>query len=482
MAAPRRFLVGMVGVLALAAFNLSFWLTRETVAQWDESLYASSAVEMVNSGDWVTTTYHGRPDYYNSKPPLNIWILSTAFKLGGVNLLSLRVTSVVAAWATVLVLMLWARRFFSDRTAILAGLVLSTSFGFLHVHSGRSGNPDALMTLLLLLVLVVTSTADEKPKRLVWLGPLLAGVFLLKGMAVLLPLAYVAGVQMWRRRTGRAWPLQPLIVAASLMLVPALLWAYARWRVDHWTFLQLLITQDLVSASTRSLEGHGGSPLYYADILQRYQYDWLIAALAAAALFWTRVRESARREFAGVRRGHGAAFVALTWTVLTLGVLTAMQTKLPWYLNPLYPVFALSVAALLKTGLFATDDPAPFVRKSTWRRSTLLVVAALALVVAETKLLWQPVRNRDLTGSRQELLMSARQELQGHAVFSSVWQRDEVFVLRGISNASPATAIDVTSFLEIAQDGDFLLADASLAHPGLALVMSNGHHALFRRQ
>ena len=70
-AALRRFPVGLVCVLALAAFNLSFWLTRETVAQWDESLYASSAVEMVNSGDWVTTTYHGRPDYYNSKPPLN---------------------------------------------------------------------------------------------------------------------------------------------------------------------------------------------------------------------------------------------------------------------------------------------------------------------------------------------------------------------------------------------------------------------------
>ena len=304
VAASRRFLIGLVCVLALAAFNLSFWLTRETVAQWDESLYASSAVEMVNSGDWVTTTYHGRPDYYNSKPPLNIWILSAAFKLWGVNLLSLRLASIVGAWVTVLVLMLWARRFVNDRTAILAGLILSTSFGFLHVHSGRSGNPDALMTLLLLLVLVVTSTADEKPKRLTWLGPLLAGVFLLKGMAVLLPLAFIAGTQIWRRRAGKPWPLRPLLVAASLMLVPALLWAFARWRADQWTFLQLLITQDLLSASMQVLEGHGGSPLYYADILQRYQYDWLIAGLVAGTLFWTRVRERARREVAGLQRAR----------------------------------------------------------------------------------------------------------------------------------------------------------------------------------
>src|SRR6185436_1641332 len=145
--------------------------------------------------------------------------------------------------------------------------------------------------------------------RLVWLGPLLSGVFLLKGMAVLLPLSFVAATLAWRRRAGKAWPLKPLLLAASLMLAPALLWAFARWQADQWTFLQLLITQDLLSASARALEGHGGSPLYYADILQRYQYDWVIAAIVAAVLFWTRVRERARREVAGLRRGEGAMFV-----------------------------------------------------------------------------------------------------------------------------------------------------------------------------
>jgi 4-amino-4-deoxy-L-arabinose transferase-like glycosyltransferase len=306
-------------------------------------------------------------------------------------------------------------------------------------------------------------------------------------MAVLLPLAFIAGAQVWRMRAGKAWPLRPLLVAASLMLVPALLWAVARWRADQWTFLQLLITQDLFLASTRALEGHAGSLLYYPDILQRYQYDWLIAALVAGTLFWTRVRECARRQAAGLRQGEGATFIALAWTVVSLGVLTAMQTKLPWYLNPLYPVFALAVAGVLGTGLFATERPASFssansARSMEWRRRTVWVVAALALVVAETKLLWQPVHNRDLAGSTQELLMSARQELEGHAVFRPVWLRDEVFVLSGISRASPAMAIDVTSFLEIAEDGDFLLAEADLRHPGLALVLSNGRHALFRRQ
>ncbi len=43
-------------------------------------------------------------DYYNSKPPLNVWLIALAFKLFGANLVSLRLVSVVSAWLTVAVL------------------------------------------------------------------------------------------------------------------------------------------------------------------------------------------------------------------------------------------------------------------------------------------------------------------------------------------------------------------------------------------
>ena len=63
-------------VLVLAAFNLGFRLDREVVTEWDEALYATSASEAVASGDWIGTTLHGELDYYNTKPPLNIWLIT----------------------------------------------------------------------------------------------------------------------------------------------------------------------------------------------------------------------------------------------------------------------------------------------------------------------------------------------------------------------------------------------------------------------
>ena len=93
--------------LGLAAFNLTFRLGSEVVSEWDEALYAISAWEMGRSGNIVATTLLGTLDYYNTKPPLNIWLIAGSFKAFGINLFSLRVVSASAAWLTVLVLLLW---------------------------------------------------------------------------------------------------------------------------------------------------------------------------------------------------------------------------------------------------------------------------------------------------------------------------------------------------------------------------------------
>src|ERR1700741_1914696 len=93
-----------VAVLALAAFNLVWRLNVEIVSEWDESLYGTSAWEMLRSGRWIATTFLGNVDYYNVKPPLNVWLLAASFKVFGVNLVSLRLVSVLAACCTVVVL------------------------------------------------------------------------------------------------------------------------------------------------------------------------------------------------------------------------------------------------------------------------------------------------------------------------------------------------------------------------------------------
>src|SRR5262245_10970493 len=107
-----------LAVLLLAALNLAFRIGHETVQLWDEALYALSALDMLSSGDWVRTTLLGVTDYYNAKPPLNVWLIALSFKAFGASLTSLRLPSIVAAWSTIALLLWWVRRTVDAATGI----------------------------------------------------------------------------------------------------------------------------------------------------------------------------------------------------------------------------------------------------------------------------------------------------------------------------------------------------------------------------
>jgi hypothetical protein len=70
--------------------------------------------------------------------------------------------------------------------------------------------------------------------------------------------------------------------------------------------------------------------------------------------------------------------------------------------------------------------------------------------------------------------------LEGRSVFRSAWPFDDAFVLRGIAGGTPAVSTDESSFLEVGDPDDLLVAEATLSHPRLDLVRSNGRYALFR--
>src|SRR3954447_8367535 len=96
-------------ILCLTAFNLTYRIGSEIVTEWDESLYAISAWEMLHSHRWIGTTFMGSLDYYNSKPPLNVWLISLAFRAWKPGLIALRFWSISAAWLTVAVFQRWVK-------------------------------------------------------------------------------------------------------------------------------------------------------------------------------------------------------------------------------------------------------------------------------------------------------------------------------------------------------------------------------------
>lgn len=462
-------------MLGLAAFNLAFRLGSEVVSEWDESMYAISAWEMGQTGNFVATTFLGALDYYNTKPPLNVWLIALSFKAFGINLVSLRLVSVVSAWLTVAVLQLWARRAFGAVVALFAGLVLATTFGFIYVHSGRTAETDALFALLNLLTVVALWGEEKQPWHRAWLGPIAAAAFLLRGMAVLMPLAIVLAVLVGRKRTVRtSW--MPTVSAVVLFVVPVGAWAIARWRVDQWMFFDKLFNYDFVARSLTVIEEHPGGLLFYVNILQKSQYDWLIAgtvALLASPIAWQRVRTRLESLWSG---DDALGVLTVSWVAITFLIPTVMRTKLPWYLNPFYPVFALGIAWILARGV-SLDWPG----SSGRRRAVLGLVILTAFSVAEGKLLWYPSHYRDVNDSVQGLMLQEKERLQNHRVFQAHWDRAEIFVASAVMGAERGSAVRVDAFRRESRPGDCLISARHLSDPALVLVRSSRHHALYCR-
>jgi 4-amino-4-deoxy-L-arabinose transferase-like glycosyltransferase len=415
--------------LALAALNLGYRLDREIVTAWDESLYATSAAEMVVSGNWLITTFHSAVDYYNSKPPLNIWLIAASFKIFGIGLAALRFPSIIAAWLTIAAIQWWCRRAFGAAVAIVSTIVLSTTFAFLYVHAARSANPDAWLTLAIVLTIVVLWSARWSTARLAWLGPVLAMVFLLKGTAVLLPLVIIASVLLlrgWRRDYAA-----PLSLASLLFLIPTGAWALARWRFDQWRFFDAMVNYDLIARTLQPLEGHEHGWFYYLNQLQKDHYDWLgLAVILMIVLMLTRHE----RKMIPVSVDRDTRLLLGVWAAATMVIPTLMATKLPWYLNPFYPAFAVGVALVIVSAITAFSRPA-----QRRERIGIMVMVLVAFGVAEGKLAWYSYSQRDLSTSVQGVFLESEEAIEGRRVMRESWDPADQFVLEHVAGGIAVT-------------------------------------------
>ncbi len=94
-----------------------------------EGRWAEPVREMILSGDYFFPTINGAPRI--TKPLLPYWMMLASCKIGGINELSVRIPSVLMGLISLILSSLLARKLFDRPAALLAPVILMTSFGFL---------------------------------------------------------------------------------------------------------------------------------------------------------------------------------------------------------------------------------------------------------------------------------------------------------------------------------------------------------------
>jgi 4-amino-4-deoxy-L-arabinose transferase-like glycosyltransferase len=347
-------------LVVAAALALGFNLNGYRLLDPDEGRNAEVAREMAESNDYVLPHLDGLP--YLDKPIVYFAAAAAVMEVLGPTETAARLPAYLFTLATIALMIVFARRRWGPAAGWLAGLALATMP--LVMAYARATIFDS--TLACCTTAAILAFWDERPV-LAWaamgLGALTKGpVALLIPLATLIPYALLTGRPLHRLFTWRG------LAAFGVVALPWFIAVSVRIpEFPHYVFVR----ETLERVTTTKF--HRTAPVwYYLPIVLVAAFPWIVPALARAGRWrwaWLARRVNAHAQ---------EAILLACWVLGPLAFFTLNQSKLPQYVLPLMPAFALAAARTL-----SRDGP-----RVAWRTYAALA-AALGLGLASLTL-WLP--------------------------------------------------------------------------------------------
>lgn len=315
-AIPRSYWLLLAGAALLGIFSQS-WNTP--LFDLDEGAFSEATLEMLHSGNYLTTTLDGEPRY--DKPILIYWLQAASVSTLGTGEFAFRLPSMLCASLWMLATFGFARRHAGGARAGLFA-ASAVALGLMSSVIAHAAIADALLDLVLALACFdlwrFLDSGRAAPLRRTYLW---AGLgFLAKGpIAILLPAATGLLFCVWRRRWRdllRA-ALDPVGWLVLLCVVAA--WLIPLWHYGHGAFLEHFLLQQNLGRFQTTLQGHGGHFWYYLV--------WLPVIVLPFSSLLPRALAPAVSASRTPLQGY-----LLIWFGAAFLVMSASATQLPHYL------------------------------------------------------------------------------------------------------------------------------------------------------
>ncbi|MGH8161613.1 MAG: glycosyltransferase family 39 protein [Gammaproteobacteria bacterium] len=329
-------------LLCLLVFGVIwFWgIGHRPLFTTDEGRYAEIPREMLVTGNWVTPRLNGLR--YFEKPPLQYWMTAAAFAVFGVHDWAARIATTTAGFLTVLFAGFTAFKLYGRRAGWLTTAVLAGSFyfGFL----GHFNTLDAVLCLMMSMNLFGFLLAQRAPPgsraELGWMLVSWAGAALAvldKGLiGIILPGVVFVLYLFIKRDWGLVRRLR-LLSGLTLFFAMTLPWFIAVSIANHDFLWQFFMVQQFLRFLTPA-QHRPGPWWYFIPFLVLAVVPWLVAAARA---LWRPLRRLGRRG------AFDAGVLLWLWIVFIFLFFSASHSKLPSYILPIIPAFALLIGRAL---------------------------------------------------------------------------------------------------------------------------------------
>jgi 4-amino-4-deoxy-L-arabinose transferase-like glycosyltransferase len=342
----------LVVLLILLALLLPFLASRTGLFDLDEGFYASTAQEMVRTGNYVTPMYAGSP--FLEKPPLLYWLMAAFLKMGLSPTLAVRMPSILSALILLAAVGIASLRR-GGGAVVVAALAISPLFlGLAHLAF-----TDMLftccLTLCFLLFWYSISGAPE------WLripsAAFLGLATLTKGPAAAVLFLLLAGITFATQPQLREGFRKHWLEAALVYLLVAAPWYVLIYKQQGKEFFQEFIIRQNLGRFGGGDAAHLAPIYFYIPILVVGFFPWSFYLPGVFA------------------RAPGDPFYrfCLTWAAIVFVLFSISGTKLPSYVLPMFPALAL-LLPVLPAEIRESASPTAAFAKPFW---IALVVAAL---------------------------------------------------------------------------------------------------------
>jgi len=323
-------LLGLWAILTLASLGLA------PLFDYDETVYAQTAVDMMRLGEWIVPTANGMQFF--EKPPFTYYMMDLCFSLFGDNAFAARLPSAIFSLVTALLLLHFGSRLHSRRFGLMAALIFLSMLevGFL----AHAAILDAVLNCFIaasLLNYALWLHGGER-RHALWAAVMMGVAVSVKGpVGAVIPLLVIFVERLLAGKLARLLVDIPWLTALPLFLIMATPW-YLMIFFEHGAgFLYEFIWVQNIGRAMNPMQGHGGGWHYYLVVFMVSVLPWLAVVPWAYRQAWTERRSD-----------DALALLARLGLVLSLVVIvlfTLAQTKLPHYISSIYPGVALLLAA-----------------------------------------------------------------------------------------------------------------------------------------
>ncbi|MBE9093553.1 glycosyltransferase family 39 protein [Tychonema sp. LEGE 07203] len=319
----------MLALLLAAVLIFGLNLGGAALRDWDEGIAGQVSREIWRGNlNWLYPTIGSVP-YFN-KPPLVHWLIGLCFANFGISELTARLVPAMLTAASVPVLYAIGRELYPQRSiAIFSALVYLTLLPV--VRHGRLAMLDGAVLCFLLASMWCLLRSRRDLRYALGAGIGFGLICLTKGVMLGLLLGAIGLVFL-------VWDTPRLLTSGYLWgglaigTFPVAGWYFAQWLHYGQDFINANLLDQSFRRIWEPVSNHKGPPWYYILEILESAWPWQLFYLQGLYFSWE------NRNFPGPK-------LVLVWTGVYLLAISVMNTKLPWYVLPIYPAFALAVGS-----------------------------------------------------------------------------------------------------------------------------------------